>query len=75
LILASILNTEYGLQVINGEYDIDILFTMLNTAPNSKIPMVYCSTLMSVAYGKIAKETVLDGQIIKAGKLEEIAKK
>jgi heterodisulfide reductase subunit B len=30
---------------------------------------------MSVAYGKTAKEAALDGQIIKAKKLEEIAAK
>ena len=40
-----------------------------------KMPVVYYSTLMSVAYGKNAKETGLDGQIIKAAKLEELAKK
>jgi len=30
---------------------------------------------MSVAYGKSAKDAALDGQIIKATKLEEIAAK
>jgi len=39
------------------------------------LPSVYYSTLMSVAYGKSAKEAALDGQIIKAKKLEEIAAK
>ncbi len=39
------------------------------------IPSVYYSTLMSVAYGKSAKEAALDGQIIKATQLEEIAAK
>jgi len=39
------------------------------------IPVVYYSTLMSVAYGKSGKEAGLDGQIIKAKKLEEIAAK
>ncbi|UCE88448.1 MAG: CoB--CoM heterodisulfide reductase iron-sulfur subunit B family protein [Pseudomonadota bacterium] len=40
-----------------------------------KIPVVYYSTLMSVAYGKNGKEAGLDGQIIAAKKLEEIAAK
>lgn len=40
-----------------------------------KIPVVYYSTLMSVAYGKSAKESGLDGQIIPAKQLEEIANK
>lgn len=39
------------------------------------IPVTYYSTLMSVAYGKTAKQAGLDGQIIKAKKLEEIAGK
>lgn len=40
-----------------------------------KMPVVYYSTLMSVAFGKSAKEAALDGQIIKASKLEELAAK
>lgn len=39
-----------------------------------KMPVVYYSTLMSVAYGKNFKEAALDGQIIKAKKLEEKVK-
>ncbi len=42
---------------------------------NFKIPVTYYSTLMAVAYGKSAKEAALDGQIIKAKALEEIAAK
>ena len=38
-----------------------------------KMPVVYYSTLMTVAYGKSAKEAGLKGQIIKAKQLEEIA--
>lgn len=38
-----------------------------------KMPVVYYSTLMSVAYGKSAKEAGLGGQIIRAKRLEEIA--
>jgi len=37
------------------------------------MPSVYYSTIMSVAYGKSAKDAALDGQIIKAKKLETIA--
>ena len=40
-----------------------------------KMPIVYYSTLMSVAYGKSLKDSALDGQIIRAKKLEDIANK
>ena len=40
-----------------------------------KMPVVYYSTLLAVAYGKGAKEAGLDGQVIPATKLEEIAKR
>jgi len=40
-----------------------------------KMPVVYYSTLMSVAYGKSGKESGLDGQIIRARQLEDIAAK
>jgi heterodisulfide reductase subunit B len=40
-----------------------------------KMPVVYYSTLMSVAYGRSAKDAALDGQVIPAKKLEEIANK
>jgi len=39
------------------------------------IPVTYYSQLMAVAYGGTAKEAGLDGQIIRARKLEEIAAK
>ncbi len=39
------------------------------------IPVVYYTTLMSVAFGKSAKEAALDGQMIRAARLEEIAGK
>ncbi|WP_455204216.1 CoB--CoM heterodisulfide reductase iron-sulfur subunit B family protein [Kaarinaea lacus] len=39
------------------------------------MPVVYYSTLLSVAYGKNEKDSGLDGQIIRAKKLDEIAKK
>lgn len=40
-----------------------------------KMPVVYYSQLMSVAYGKNSKEAGLDGQIIRAKQLEKIAEK
>ena len=40
-----------------------------------KIPVVYYSQLMTVAYGGSAKEAGLDGNIIRATQLEEIAAK
>lgn len=49
----------------------------INKKYNTKfdIPVVYYSTLMSVAYGKSYKESGLNGQIIKAKQLDEITKK
>jgi len=40
-----------------------------------KMPVVYCSQLMSVAFGRSAKESALDGQLIKATQLGAIANK
>ncbi len=40
-----------------------------------KIPVTYYSQLMAVAYGSSAKEAGLDGNIVRATKLEEIAAK
>jgi len=40
-----------------------------------EMPVVYYSQLISVAYGKSAKDSALDGQIIRAKKLEDIAGK
>lgn len=39
------------------------------------MPVVYYSQLLSVAYGKNASESALDGQIIRAEKLEKLAGK
>jgi len=58
------MNTEVYQKQINQKYG-----TKFN------IPSVYYSTLMSVAYGSSAKDAALDGQIIRATKLEEIAGK
>jgi heterodisulfide reductase subunit B len=38
-------------------------------------PVVYYGQLISVAYGRNARQSALDGRIIKAKKLEEIAAK
>ena len=38
------------------------------------MPVVYYSTLMSVAFGRSAKEAALDGQVIRARQLEDLAK-
>ncbi|MCK5719142.1 MAG: CoB--CoM heterodisulfide reductase iron-sulfur subunit B family protein [Thiomargarita sp.] len=58
------MNTEVYQEQINKKY-----------GTNFNIPSVYYSTLMSVAYGKSAKEAALDGQMIRAKKLEDIAGK
>lgn len=58
------MNTEVYQDQINAKY-----------GTKFKMPVVYYSTLMSVAYGKSYKEAGLDGQVIPAKKLEEIAGK
>jgi heterodisulfide reductase subunit B len=40
-----------------------------------KMPVVYYSTLMAVAFGRSAKDAALNGQVIAAKKLEEVAAK
>ena len=40
-----------------------------------KMPVVYYSTLMAVACGRSAKDAALNGQVIPAKKLEELAAK
>lgn len=39
------------------------------------MPVVYYRQLISVAYGRNAEDPALDGQLIEARKLEEIAAK
>ena len=58
------MNVEVYQDQINGTY-----------GTKFKMPVVYYSTLMSVAYGRSAKDAALDGQVIPAKKLEEIANK
>ncbi len=57
-------NVEIYQDQINEKYD-----TKFN------IPVVYYSQLISVAYGRSASDAALDGQLIKAKKLEDIAGK
>lgn len=56
------MNTEVYQSFINKKY-----------GTNFNMPSVYYSTIMSVAFGKTAKEAALDGQMIRATKLEEVA--
>ncbi len=59
------------------QMNVEVYQNHINKTYNTKfnMPVVYYSTLMSVAYGKSAKEAGLDGQVIRAKKLEEIAGK
>jgi heterodisulfide reductase subunit B len=58
------LNTEVYQDQINAKY-----------GTKFKMPVVYYSALMAVAYGRDAKAAGLDGQVIRAKKLEDIANK
>jgi heterodisulfide reductase subunit B2 len=42
---------------------------------NFEMPVVYYSQLINVAYGRSVQDSALDGQVIKAKKLEELAAK
>jgi heterodisulfide reductase subunit B len=55
--------------------NVEIYQSEINKKQGTKfsIPVVYYTQLMSVAYGGSAKEAGLDGQLIKADKLEKIA--
>ncbi|MBT3203490.1 MAG: CoB--CoM heterodisulfide reductase iron-sulfur subunit B family protein [Gammaproteobacteria bacterium] len=55
--------------------NVEIYQDEINAKYNSKfeMPVVYYSQLISVAYGRNSKDSALDGQLIKAKKLEEIA--
>jgi heterodisulfide reductase subunit B len=57
--------------------NVEIYQSEINKKQGTKfsIPVVYYTQLMSVAYGGSAKEAGLDGQLIKADKLEKIANK
>jgi heterodisulfide reductase subunit B len=57
--------------------NVEIYQDQINEKYNTKfnIPVVYYSQLISVAYGRSAADAALDGQLIPAKQLEEIAKK
>jgi len=59
------------------QMNVEVYQDMINKKFNKKykMPVVYYSQLMAVAYGASAKEAGLDGNIIRATKLEEIASK
>ncbi len=59
------------------QMNVEVYQDQINAKYGTKfqMPVVYYSTLMTVAYGGSAKDAGLDGQIIRAKKLEEIAGK
>lgn len=57
------MNTEVYQDQINAVY-----------GTKFKIPVVYYSTLMAVAFGRSAKDAALGGQVIPAKQLEELAR-
>ena len=59
------------------QMNVEVYQDLINKKFNKKykMPVVYYSQLMAVAYGASAKEAGLDGNIIRATKLEEIASK
>jgi len=59
------------------QMNVEVYQDDINTTYGTKLnmPLVYYSTLMSVAYGRSAKDAVLDGQIIPAKKLDDLAGK
>ena len=59
------------------QMNVEVYQNQINAKYGTKfhIPVVYYSTLMAVAYGKSGKQAGLDGQIIRARQLEEIAER
>lgn len=57
--------------------NVEIYQSEINKKHGTKfdMPVLYYSQLMTVAYGGSAKEAGLDGQVIRAKKLEDIAVK
>jgi len=57
------------------QMNVEIYQDHINQQYNTKfsMPVIYYSTMMAVAFGKSAKESALNGQVIRASKLEEIA--
>jgi heterodisulfide reductase subunit B len=73
---------DYGAEMIVTpcpvcQMNVEVYQGQINKKYNTKfkIPVVYYSQLMAVAYGSNAKEAGLDGNIIRATRLEEIAAK
>lgn len=59
------------------QMNVEVCQDQINAKYGTKfhMPVVYYSILMIVVYGKSAKEAGLDGQVIPAKRLEEIASK
>ena len=57
--------------------NVEVYQSEINKKQGTKLnmPVVYYSQLMTVAYGGSAKDAALDGQLIRAEKLEKIAGK
>jgi heterodisulfide reductase subunit B len=57
--------------------NVEVYQSEINKKQGTKfnMPVVYYSQLMTVAYGGSAKDAALDGQLIRAEKLEKIAGK
>lgn len=70
---ADLIVTPYPVCQMNVEVYQDQINAKCGT--KFKMPVVYYSAMMAVAYGKTGKEAGLDGQIIRAEKLEKIAGK
>ena len=60
-----------------GQFSVEVYQVQINKKYSAKfnIPVLYYSQRMVVAYGATAKEAGLDGNIVRATKLEEIAAK
>jgi heterodisulfide reductase subunit B len=59
------------------QMNVEVYQDEINATYNTKfsMPVVYYSNLMAVAFGRNAKDAALDGQIIPAKKLDELANK
>jgi len=59
------------------QLNVEVYQDQINARQGTKfdMPVLYYSQLMAVAFGRSAKDAALDGQVIKAKKLEEIAAK
>ncbi len=57
------------------QMNVEVYQDQINARQGTKfdMPVVYYSQLMAVAFGRSAKDAALDGQVIKAKQLEEIA--